>query len=72
MTRPFLGGIGGDGFMHVYIAREKKHLIIDHRSLSPDAFNDRSFVDPKTGEVFSIQARASSTMATAVLGVVKT
>lgn len=71
VTRPFSGGIGGDGFMHIYLAQEKKFIIIDHRSLSPAAFNDRSFVNPATGDVYPGHMRASSTMATAVPGVVK-
>lgn len=71
ITRPFSGGIGGDGFMHIYIAEEQTFIVIDHRSLSPAAFNDQSFVDPKTGDVYPGDVRTSSTMATAVPGVVK-
>ncbi len=37
VVEPYMSGIGGDGFMHIYSAREKEHKVIDYMGLSPKA-----------------------------------
>jgi gamma-glutamyltranspeptidase/glutathione hydrolase len=45
VTLPRAGNIGGDGFSMVYIAAEKKVVVIDFRSVSPRAARLADFVD---------------------------
>lgn len=71
ITRPFSGGVGGDGFIHLYLEKEKRSIIIDNRSLSPQDFGPESFIDPKTGEAYPSDVRTSSGMAVSAPGAVK-
>lgn len=71
VTRPYSGGIGGGGIMHVYLEEEDRFVIIDHRSESSENFGPEAFVDPDTGLIESNDTRISSGMATAVPGAVK-
>lgn len=71
VTRPFSGGIGGDGFMHIYLKNEGKSLIIDHRCLTPKQFGPDALIHPETGESYSPDIRTSSGMAVGVPGAIK-
>lgn len=37
VVEPYMSGIGGDGFMHIYSDRDKEHKVIDYMGLSPKA-----------------------------------
>lgn len=71
VTRPFSGGIGGGGFINIYLAEENRHLILDHHTLTSAAFGPEAYVYPKTGEIYPMDVRISSGMATAVPGAPK-
>ncbi|HEV7815680.1 MAG TPA: gamma-glutamyltransferase, partial [Janthinobacterium sp.] len=43
VTEPFSCGIGGGGFMVIYLAREKRLITIDHRETAPAAFTPTVF-----------------------------
>jgi gamma-glutamyltranspeptidase/glutathione hydrolase len=45
VTDPFSCGIGGGGFMVVYLAKEKRVVTIDHRETAPAAFTPAVFLD---------------------------
>ena len=44
VTDPFSCGIGGGGFMVIYLAREQRVVTIDHRETAPGAFRMDDFV----------------------------
>src|SRR5439155_1333186 len=46
VTEPYVAGIGGGGFMVVYLARERRVVAIDGRETAPAAFPENAFVDP--------------------------
>ena len=35
VTEPYMSGIGGVGYLHIYSARKKEHKIIDYVGLTP-------------------------------------
>src|SRR6478609_8006320 len=43
VTEPFSCGIGGGGFMLIYVARERRVITIDHRETAPAAFTSETF-----------------------------
>lgn len=71
VTRPFSGGIGGGGFMHVYLAEEDRSVILDHVIETSENFGPDSFVNPETGLLYPAAVRSSSGMATGIPGTVK-
>ncbi|MDZ7703496.1 MAG: gamma-glutamyltransferase [Trueperaceae bacterium] len=50
VTQPFSAGIGGGGFMLVYLADENRVVTIDSREMAPGAATPDMFIDPETGE----------------------
>src|SRR4051794_22628212 len=48
VTEPYVAGIGGGGFMVVYLAREHRLVAIDGRETPPRAFPQDAFIDPST------------------------
>jgi gamma-glutamyltranspeptidase/glutathione hydrolase len=50
VTEPFVAGIGGGGFMTVYLAGEHRIVTIDGREKAPQAFPENAFIDPATGK----------------------
>ncbi len=50
VTEPFSAGIGGGGFMLVYLADEDRVVGIDAREMAPAAATPDMFLDPATGE----------------------
>src|ERR1043166_3199964 len=50
VTLPRAGNIAGDGFMLIWLNKEKKGLVIDFRSVAPLAVKPALFLDEK-GEV---------------------
>src|SRR3954449_8759741 len=69
VTEPYVAGLGGGGFMTVYLARQHKLITIDGREKAPQAFEQDAFIDPATGKPipFSPQ-RVTSGMAVGVPG----
>jgi gamma-glutamyltranspeptidase/glutathione hydrolase len=45
VTDPFSCGIGGGGFMVIYLAKDKRVITIDHRETAPAAFTPAVFLD---------------------------
>lgn len=43
LVRPYDGSIGGDGYMTIYLADERRTVTIDSRSMSPAKFDVQSF-----------------------------
>ena len=37
VVEPYMSGLGGDGYMHIYSARDKAHIILDYMGRSPQA-----------------------------------
>jgi len=50
VTEPFVAGIGGGGFLVVYLAHEHRVITIDGRETAPQAFKEDAFIDPATGK----------------------
>src|SRR3954452_1947179 len=69
VTEPYVAGLGGGGFMTIYLARQHKLITIDGREKAPQAFEQDAFIDPNTGQPipFSPQ-RVTSGMAVGVPG----
>jgi gamma-glutamyltranspeptidase/glutathione hydrolase len=69
VTEPYVAGIGGGGFLTIYLAREHRVITVDGRETAPHAFPEDAFIDPATGQPipFSPQ-RITSGMAVGVPG----
>ncbi|MEN3341104.1 MAG: gamma-glutamyltranspeptidase / glutathione hydrolase [Actinomycetota bacterium] len=73
VTEPFVAGIGGGGFMVVYLAHEHRVITIDGRETAPQAFEEDAFVDPATGQPYPFfPQRVTSGMAVGVPGTLAT
>jgi gamma-glutamyltranspeptidase/glutathione hydrolase len=73
VTEPYVAGLGGGGFMVIYLARAHRVVTIDGRETAPRAMTQDAFVDPATGRPipFSPQ-RVTSGMAVGVPGTLAT
>lgn len=71
VTRPFSGGIGGGGFMLIYLAKENRHVVLDHMGITPGSFGPDAFIHPDTGELYPETIRLTSSMSVAIPGTVK-
>ncbi|MES2148160.1 MAG: gamma-glutamyltransferase [Pseudomonadota bacterium] len=61
VTDPFSCGIGGGGFMVIYLARDKRSITIDHRETAPAAFTPTVFLENgKERDFDSVVASGSS------------
>ena len=69
VTEPYVAGIGGGGFMVLYLARQHRVVTVDGRETAPQNFPQDAFIDPQTGQPipFSPQ-RITSGMAVGVPG----
>jgi len=73
VTEPFVAGIGGGGFMVIYLAGEHRVVTIDGRETAPAAFQQNAFVDPQTGQPIPFYPqRVTSGMAVGVPGTLAT
>jgi gamma-glutamyltranspeptidase/glutathione hydrolase len=73
VTEPYVAGIGGGGFMVVYLARQHRVVTIDGRETAPAAFSQDAFIDPKTGQPIPFYPqRVTSGMAIGVPGTLAT
>jgi gamma-glutamyltranspeptidase/glutathione hydrolase len=61
VTDPFSCGIGGGGFMMIYLAKDKRVITIDHRETAPAAFTPTVFLENgKPRDFDSVVASGSS------------
>jgi gamma-glutamyltranspeptidase/glutathione hydrolase len=69
VTEPYVAGLGGGGFMTIYLADSGQVVTIDGREKAPASFPEDAFIDPATGQPipFSPQ-RITSGMAVGVPG----
>jgi gamma-glutamyltranspeptidase/glutathione hydrolase len=73
VTEPYVAGIGGGGFMVIYLAREHRVVTIDGRETAPAAFQENAFVDTQTGQPIPFYPqRVTSGMAVGVPGTLAT
>jgi gamma-glutamyltranspeptidase / glutathione hydrolase len=69
VTEPFVAGIGGGGFVVIYLAREHRVITIDGRETAPAAFPEDAFIDPATRQPINFSPqRITSGMAVGVPG----
>ena len=72
VTEAYSAGVGGGGFMVVYLARERRVVTIDGRETAPAAFEEDSFIDPATGAPIPFAERVTSGLGVGVPGTVAT
>jgi gamma-glutamyltranspeptidase / glutathione hydrolase len=73
VTEPYVAGIGGGGFMVVYLAKQHRVVTIDGRETAPQAFPEDAFIDPQTGQPIPFYPqRVTSGMAVGVPGTLAT
>ena len=73
VTEPYVAGIGGGGFMVIYLARSHRVVTIDGRETAPAAFPQDAFIDPQTGLPIPFNPqRITSGMAVGVPGTLAT
>jgi gamma-glutamyltranspeptidase/glutathione hydrolase len=73
VTEPYVAGIGGGGFMVVYLAKEHRVVTIDGRETAPAAFQQDAFIDPQTHQPIPFYPqRVTSGMAVGVPGTLAT
>ncbi|MDV6373726.1 gamma-glutamyltransferase [Deinococcus arenicola] len=68
LTEPFSCGVGGGGFMVVYLAKEKRVITIDHREMAPASFTPSVFLEG--GKPIDFNERVTSGLSAGVPGVV--
>ena len=69
VTDPFSCGIGGGGFMVIYLARDKRVITIDHRETAPASFTPTVFQE--NGKELDFQTVLASGMSVGVPGTVR-
>ena len=69
VTDPFSCGIGGGGFMVVYLAKEKRVITIDHRETAPASFTPTVF--QQNGAPMTFETVRDSGMSVGVPGTVR-
>jgi gamma-glutamyltranspeptidase / glutathione hydrolase len=72
VTEAYSAGIGGGGFMVVYLAGRRRVVTIDGRETAPAAFAEDSFIDPATGAPIPPAERITSGLGVGVPGTVAT
>jgi gamma-glutamyltranspeptidase/glutathione hydrolase len=69
VTDPFSCGIGGGGFMVIYLARDKRVITIDHRETAPVAFTPEVFLE--NGKPIDFDTAVASGASVGVPGTVR-
>jgi gamma-glutamyltranspeptidase/glutathione hydrolase len=69
VTDPFSCGIGGGGFMVIYLAKDKRVVTIDHRETAPASFSPAVFQDG--GKPIDFDTAVASGAAVGVPGTVR-
>src|ERR687891_226670 len=68
VTEPYTCGIGGGGFMVIYLAADERVVTLDARETAPQAFRPDSFIDPATGRPIPFDERVTSGLGVGVPG----
>jgi gamma-glutamyltranspeptidase/glutathione hydrolase len=69
VTEPYVAGVGGGGFMVIYLARQHRVVTVDGRETAPQNFPQDAFIDPQTGKPIPFTPeRVTSGMAVGVPG----
>ena len=68
VTEPYTCGIGGGGFMVIYLAADERVVTLDARETAPQAFRPDSFIDPATGQPIPFDQRVTSGLGVGVPG----
>lgn len=71
VTEQYSGGIGGGGFMLVYLADTGRVTTVEHREEAPEGMSPRAFLDPGTGQAIPFAERVTSGLGVGVPGVVR-
>lgn len=69
VTDPFSCGIGGGGFMVIYLAKDKRVITIDHRETAPASFTPQAFLE--NGKPVDFDTAVASGAAVGVPGTVR-
>jgi gamma-glutamyltranspeptidase/glutathione hydrolase len=69
VTDPFSCGIGGGGFMVIYLAKDKRVITIDHRETAPSSFSTAVFQE--NGKAIDFDTAVASGAAVGVPGTVR-
>jgi gamma-glutamyltranspeptidase/glutathione hydrolase len=69
VTDPFSCGIGGGGFMVIYLARDKRVITIDHRETAPSSFSPAVFQE--NGKPVDFETAVASGASVGVPGTVR-
>jgi gamma-glutamyltranspeptidase/glutathione hydrolase len=69
VTDPFSCGVGGGGFMVIYLARDNRVITLDHREVAPAAFHSNAFAPD--GKAMDYDSAIASGMAVGVPGTVR-
>jgi gamma-glutamyltranspeptidase/glutathione hydrolase len=69
VTDPFSCGIGGGGFMMIYLAKDKRVITIDHREMAPANFKPTIF--QRDGKELDFEQTVASGMSVGVPGTVR-
>ena len=69
VTDPFSCGVGGGGFMVIYLARENRVITLDHREVAPASFRSNAFT--ADGKPMDFDTAFASGMAVGVPGTVR-
>jgi len=69
VTDPFSCGIGGGGFMVIYLAKDKRVITIDHREMAPASFTPTVFQNQ--GQPIDFETAVASGAAVGVPGTVR-
>src|SRR3954469_21767811 len=68
VTEPYVAGLGGGGFMTIYLANQHKLITIDGREKAPQAFEQDAFIGPDGKPIPFTPQRVTSGMAVGVPG----
>jgi gamma-glutamyltranspeptidase/glutathione hydrolase len=69
VTDPFSCGIGGGGFMVIYLAKDKRVITIDHRETAPSSFSPAAFQE--NGKPIDFETAVASGASVGVPGTVR-
>lgn len=69
VTDPFSCGIGGGGFMVIYLAKDKRVVTIDHRETAPASYTPQVFLE--NGKPIDFEQAVASGAAVGVPGTVR-